>query len=460
MFMPLLAPGMAADVVYEQKVGGVRRHLSDLERANVIHILGFRDFKCYAVEPFMLSWAPLNQSTPTLFPCSILRLARSFDQLRQLFLENADDRNLTKSAMLERMAQFISDKIERLHQSVQKQLERWDGGSPETYVRCSIKVLQGLHPFEGARFADFKHGDLPPAAYKAGFPEEIAEFSEIIPVDSRVVSRPRGAIPQAPDTEKYLVNSYAAAERLLDDELDLLEKEMHLLEYLDRAVKRHAEGVLKGRLFPPQKSERFAAHDLWDRLAEINQRHPEFLKAWCDWFAAIYCKNEDHGIPEPGKAIRTLLGSLPRFQELQNSGVGTKVRPPVRRFIYADLDKIYSSNYMRAVQEASMTYGIPVAYGYLAARQGIQQASDKFRLVMLSFKDNIQSESVRAKLRAMAEASSMHGGLRGPLEKDEGICTLVSSLMSEAGISWPPENPTLQKGSGHIWEIIDSRVGS
>jgi hypothetical protein len=185
---------------------------------------------------------------------------------------------------------------------------------------------------------------------------------------------------------------------------------------------------------------------------------PDVVRKWCDWFGAIYCKN--HGeVPEPGKAVRTLVGSFDSFRQQYEAGLIQSVRQPIYRYIYTHLQHIYTGgHFLRTIREAAMIYGLPVAYGYYAVMHGKAAASDKFGLVLYRLSDNIQGEAVQKQLRDMAEQTAMHGGLRGPIKDDEKIFSLIDGLMSSAGIPWPPENPTLVQGSQHVWDIIESRV--
>jgi len=462
--LPILDRRMKTDSTYAKNVDNYRRYLTELETANVLHIFGFRDLKCYIVEPFVLSWSPFNRNAAFLYPRSVMALLDCYEDVLRLFWNSMGDRGLTRQDIQNRFAEFACDRIRHLHPSLRDHFCEYEGHDPESYVVCSRKIMDSLDPFAGSQYADFDYGLLPAAIKKAGLSGEAREFSEIIPMSDRLADRARVKVPTASDWERRLVANALAAEDLLDEELRVDSDPLHLLKCVERSVKLYQENPVDAIMFSQYLAEHSAGMEVFAKLEASGRKDRGLIEAWANWFGAVKYKSVQEKLDEPGASLLREFGdSMDGFLYVWDSDLGT-VRPPeVPDTLLERLRRGYKApSKRRCIFETCMQYGIPASYAYLCRRDGKEGANYSFDLVFSNFNDHIQDGPVKCRLQAMARATVTHGGLRGPIMSNEALLEKIDGLMTAAGIDeWPPSDDVpMGNVAGDFWLFIASVVPS
>lgn len=448
---------MSSERSYESKKRNLMRNIADLESENVIHEFGIRDMTAYCMEPFALSWKYCNSSTVAIFPASMIRLIDSMESLFMLFMSNSCGRNVTYDLLMERFATFISEKRDRLYPSIQKKVPKLVGDDYEAYIHQARNALLKLDPLAGRQYVKFKMDALPDAVYSAGIGMENSEFASLIPRDSRVNRTMSNGVVNSVSPDVLMGMRMESADGMPNIDLDVVSDPMHLLQLLERDIKREMSISADRRVFTEYRLEAEGAQKVWKILDNVGARNYDTIRRWISWYSRNYYSEELN--------IASGLGSM---SETWNEFTGKEFdfHPDYepQHSIVEHLGRIfYSSDRRVAISEACMTYGFGIAYSYAKVKFGKDSAAICFRTMAGDMEKMVSYEvaPVRRRLSMMILATVRRYYKIGTINSDvPGFFDRINSLKEKCGISIDKSeyNNEATVPLKVFWEFVDSHA--
>jgi len=447
---------MSSQKTYDSNKRNYNRYLDDLERTNVMHVFGVRDMNAYCIEPYPLSWTYCNENIASLFPISIIRLIDSRESLFMSFMSRPCGRNITYDLLMERFAQFVAAKRERLHPSVQRKVPKLTDDDYEAFIIQVRHVLLALDPLDGKQYVKFKMNQLPDNIYSAGVGANNNKFAELIPRDSRVSAVSNSTMHVSQSPQQGWAVKMTGADGIPNMDLDIIFNPMHLLQLLERDIKRKCRIPADRRVFTDYSLEADGAERVWRLLDNVGVRNYDTIRRWTSWYAR---KQYDKDVPV-ACGLEDMSVSWNKFTS-EASDFVPDYHP--RPDIVEHLNEIfYSCDRHQAVQEASLTYGFCIAYAYTRVKYGMETAKMCFGVLageMETLADH-NMDMLRKRVMRMMTASTDHFYRSGSISTElPNFVDRIKKLREKAGFTGKLEyccdETAPQK---HFWDFVASHA--
>jgi len=297
--------------------------------------------------------------------------------------------------------------------------------------------------------------ELPDNVYSAGIGSESDEFAELIPRDSRVAQSSHANMRPSVSPQQAWNIKMSSADGVSNMELDIVSNPIHLLQLLERDIKKKYRISAERRVFTDYSIEVDGAKKVWSLLENVGVRNYDTLRRWTSWYA----KNEYDKDANVACGLCDMSSSWNKFTEGSSDFVPDYLP---QHDIVEHLDKMFfCCDRHQAVQEASLTYGFCIAYSYARVKYGLESVKMSFASLAgeMETLSSYNISVLRRRLQRMIAASLAHFYKPGTMSEEvPSFVSRMKALNEKAGIvvdtaDYRPEETASQK---NFWTFVES----